>query len=97
MSGTTRAFKGSNRAHMMSNAATVQAQGGGSKKAGLWPQVGRESYTSVIMGITTGVQMGRCAPCSLKSMQVTYRMANASRPIYSTHDSNTSWKIPKAP
>jgi hypothetical protein len=97
MSGTTRAFKGSNRAQMMSNTLTTQVQGGGSKKAGLWPQVGRESYTSVIMGITTGVQMGRCAPCSLKSMQITYRTANAARPIGSTRESNTAWKIPKAP
>ena len=45
-------------------------QGGGSKKAGLWPQVGRESYTSVIMGVTTGVQLNHCA-CSLKCLQFT--------------------------
>ena len=45
-------------------------QGGGSKKAGLWPQVGRESYTSVVMGITTGVRNNHCI-CSLKCMKLT--------------------------
>lgn len=69
-------------------------QGGGSKKAGLWPQVGRESYTSVVMGITTGVRNNHCFPCSMQ-LNLT-PLANISRPIGSTTDSNRYWHIPGA-
>jgi len=54
-------------------------QGGGSKKAGLPYQIGRESYTSVIMG-TTDVVHGKC--CTLKSyMTMPFTTASQSRPI----------------
>lgn len=69
-------------------------QGGGSKKAGLVPQVGRESYTSVVMGITTGIKNGTCRPC-LITMSLT-PIASSSRPIGSTTESNSAWRIPGA-
>jgi len=54
-------------------------QGGGSKKAGLPYQIGRESYTSVIMG-TTNVLTGKC--CTLNSfMTMPFTTANQSKPI----------------
>ena len=56
-----------------------QNQGGGSKKAGLPYQIGRESYTSVIMG-TTNVINGHC--CTLKSfMTMPFTTPSQSRPI----------------
>lgn len=95
MSIPGRAFRSSNRAQMISSAKIDQNQGGGSKKAGLWPQVGRESYTSVVMGITTGVQLGHCRPC-IMSMNLT-TLANPSRPVGSTSRYNKYWKIRGAP
>ena len=75
--------------------ATNQNQGGGNKKAGLWPQIGRESYTSVVMGITTGVLMGRCGPCMM-TMNLG-PLASRSRPIGSVTTANGAWRIPGAP
>jgi hypothetical protein len=66
-------------------------QGGGSKKAGLWPQVGRESYTSVVMGITTGVKNNHCV-CSLKCLQFTANPnVRQSRNVGSTQNANYSY------
>uniref|UniRef100_A0A6C0D3J3 Uncharacterized protein n=1 Tax=viral metagenome TaxID=1070528 RepID=A0A6C0D3J3_9ZZZZ len=72
-----------------------QNQGGGSKKAGLWPQVGRESYTNVVMGIQTGVQNKHCV-CSLKCLQYTANpKVRQSRNIGSSYNSNYGyWSIP---
>ena len=65
-----------------------QNQGGGSKKAGLWPQVGRESYTNVVMGMQTGIQLGHCI-CSLKCMKLTANPnVKPSRNVGSTQNSN---------
>lgn len=59
-----------------------QNQGGGNKKAGLPYQIGRESYTSVIMG-NTDVVNGHC--CTLKSyMTMPFTTATISRPIGSS-------------
>ena len=56
-----------------------QNQGGGSKKAGLPYQIGRESYTSVIMG-NTDVVHGKC--CTLKSyMTMPFTTPSQSSPI----------------
>ena len=62
-------LSGTKKTTYMSSLVNIN-QGGGSKKAGLWPQVGRESYTSVVMGVTNGVKLGHCA-CSLKHLQFT--------------------------
>lgn len=59
-----------------------QNQGGGNKKAGLPYQIGRESYTSVIMG-NTDIVNGHC--CTLKSyMTMPFTTATLSRPIGSS-------------
>jgi hypothetical protein len=59
-----------------------QNQGGGDKKAGLPYQIGRESYTSVIMG-TTDIAHGHC--CTLKGyMTMRFSAAAISRPIGSS-------------
>jgi hypothetical protein len=79
---------------MISSAITDQNQGGGAKKAGLWPQIGRESYTSVVMGITTGVNNGSCRPC-LMQMNLG-PISSIARPIGSTTESNSAWRIPGA-
>jgi hypothetical protein len=61
------------------NLTVNQNQGGGSKKAGLPYQIGRESYTSVIMG-NTDVVHKHC--CTLKTyMTMPFTNANLSRPI----------------
>jgi hypothetical protein len=95
MSIPSRAFTSSNRAKMISSAIVDQDQGGGNKKAGLFPQIGRESYTSVVMGVTTGTANGRCRPC-LMTMNLR-PLANPSRPIGSVTQSNTAWKVAGAP
>jgi hypothetical protein len=95
MSTPSRAFSSSNRAQMISSAIVDQNQGGGNKKAGLVPQIGRESYTSVVMGITTGTANGRCGPC-LMTMNLR-PLANIARPIGSVTQSNTAWKVTGAP
>jgi hypothetical protein len=71
-----------------------QNSGGGNKKAGFGPQVGRSSYTSVVMGITTGVTNGNC--CSLKKLQLNlFPNAKLSRPTGPVGNSgNTYWSIP---
>jgi hypothetical protein len=68
--------------------------GGGNKKAGFGPQVGRSAYTSVVMGITTGVINYHC--CGLKSLQLTVNPnVKLSRPTGSVGNSgNTYWSIP---
>jgi hypothetical protein len=61
------------------NITINQNQGGGSKKAGLPYQIGRESYTSVIMG-NTNVVNGHC--CTLNSyMTMPFTTPSQSRPI----------------
>jgi len=95
MSTPSRAFSSSNRAQMISSAIVDQNQGGGNKKAGLFPQIGRESYTSVVMGVTTGVANSRCRPC-LMTMNIR-PLANSARPIGSVTQSNPAWKINGAP
>ena len=61
------------------NLTVNQNQGGGSKKAGLPYQIGRGSYTSVIMN-NTDVVNGHC--CTLKSfMTMPFTTPNQSRPI----------------
>lgn len=70
-----------NSATRSRNATSIsnQNQGGGSKKAGLPYQIGRESYTSVIMG-STDIVNGHC--CTLKSyMTMTFSTPSQSRPI----------------
>ena len=42
-------FNNSNRARMGSNTVTVQKQGGGSSKAGFPYQVGRSSWSSLVL------------------------------------------------
>jgi hypothetical protein len=73
-----------------------QNTGGGNKKAGLAYQVGRESYTSVIMGTKTGIINNNC--CSLKKLQLTFNPnVKISRPVGSVigNSGNTYWSIPK--
>ena len=87
-------MNGTKRARHVSSVVN-QAQGGGNKKAGFGPQVGRESYTSVVMGITTGVQNGRC--CMLSALQKTSSInANVkqSRNTGSSQGNMRYWSIP---
>jgi len=68
-----------------------QNQGGGNKKAGLYPQVGREAYTSVVMGITTGVQLNHC--CQLKSFQTTSAINANVKQSRNTGTVRSWWKF----
>jgi hypothetical protein len=87
------AFRGSNRAQMMSNTNTTQQQGGGSKKAGFAYQVGRDSWTSIYLnGSNPVVNQRGCA--SLKCLQYTVNpKVSISRPIGSTYRPNTYFHI----
>jgi hypothetical protein len=87
------AFRGSNRAQMMSNTNTTQQQGGGNKKAGFAYQVGRDSWTSIYMNGSAPVVSKRgCA--SLKCLQFTVNPnVHISRPIGSTYRPNTYFHI----
>ena len=87
-------MNGTKRARHVSSVVN-QAQGGGNKKAGFGPQVGRESYTSVVMGITTAVQTGKC--CMLSTLQKTSSInANVkqSRNTGSSQGNMRYWSIP---
>lgn len=87
-------MNGTKRARHVSSVVN-QSQGGGNKKAGFGPQVGREAYTSVVMGITTGIQNNKC--CSLLSLQMTSSInANVkqSRTIGGTQGNMRYWSIP---
>jgi len=87
-------MNGSKRARHASSVVN-QAQGGGNKKAGFGPQVGRESYTSVVMGLTTAVQNGKC--CMLSALQKTSSInANVkqSRNTGSSQGNMRYWSIP---
>lgn len=71
-------YNSSSRARNATSIAN-QNQGGGNKKAGLPYQIGRESYTSVIMG-NTDIVNGHC--CTLKGyMTMRFSAATISRPI----------------
>ena len=88
-------MNGSTKARNVSSLVN-QNTGGGNKKAGFGPQVGRSAYTSVVMGITTGVTKGNC--CSLKKLQLTVNPnVKLSRPVGSVNvnSGNTYWSIPK--
>jgi hypothetical protein len=88
-------MNGSTKARNVSSLIN-QNSGGGSKKAGLAYQVGRGSYTSVIMGTTTGVINNNC--CSLIKLQFTANPnVKISRPVGSVlgNSGNTYWRIPK--
>ena len=52
-------WSNSNKTQMLSNARTVQKQGGGEKKAGFPYQVGRESWASIFLHSTDPIN-GRC-------------------------------------
>lgn len=87
-------MNGTKRARHVSSVVN-QTQGGGNKKAGFGPQVGRGAYTSVVMGITTGIQNKKC--CSLSSLQLTSSInANVkqSRNIGGTQGNAGYWSIP---
>ena len=85
-------MNGSKRARYVSS-ITNQAQGGGSKKAGFPYQVGRSSWTSVVLNTADPIS-GRC--CSLRKMQMNLfpRAANISRPIGATSAANSYFSIP---
>jgi len=88
-------MNGSKKARSVSSLVN-QNTGGGNKKAGFGPQVGRDAYTSVVMGITTGVRNNHC--CLLKSLQLNLLPnAKLSRPIGSAVNTGGSyWSIPNA-
>jgi hypothetical protein len=71
-----------------------QNQGGGSKKAGFPYQVGRDSWASIAINTCNPKVMAlKC--CSLAKYNKTVMpMANFSRPIGSTTQSNTYYHIP---
>ena len=71
-----------------------QNQGGGAKKAGFPYQVGRDSWTSLAFGsVNAKTKVLRC--CNLRKYNTTVMpMANFSRPIGSTTQSNTYYHIP---
>ena len=60
---------------------SVQNQGGGSKKAGLPYQIGRDSWANIYFGNNTNaIRRGR-ACCTTATLAMTYTNARASRPI----------------
>jgi hypothetical protein len=59
---------------------TNQAQGGGNNKPGLFPQIGRSSWTSVAYN-ANGIQSGNC--CKQSSLE-RLTFTSYSRPIGST-------------
>jgi len=74
-------YNSSTRARNATSIAN-QNQGGGNKKAGLPYQIGRESYTSVIMG-NNDIINGHC--CTLKNyMTMRFSAATLSRPTNSS-------------
>ena len=82
---------GSTKARHVSSIVN-QNQGGGNKKAGFPYQVGRSSWTTVAFNMTNPVS-GNC--CQLKSMQMTlFPNVRPSRPIGSTSNYNTYWRVP---
>lgn len=92
MSLPSSAMRSSNRASMGSNALTDFNQGGGSKKAGLYPSVGTDSWTSIFYGVNNlGTSSAACR--SLKCMQFTVnKNVRQSRPISSWSAPNSYWK-----
>jgi hypothetical protein len=87
------AFSGSNRSKMGSNAVTDVNQGGGNKKAGLIPLVGKEAWSSIAYGShNLGSSSSACR--SLKCMQFTINSnVHLSRPIGSITSPNTYWTV----
>lgn len=59
----------------------VQNQGGGSKKAGLPYQVGRDSWVSIYMGNFTNAIAHQRSCCTARNLAMTYTNASPSRPI----------------
>jgi hypothetical protein len=78
---------------MGSNVYTSQNQGGGSKKAGLAYQVGRDSWSSIYINGSSPVLSNSC--CSLKKLQFTANpKVSQSRGIGSTYVPNTYFNVP---
>jgi len=87
-------MNGTKRARSQSSIVN-QNQGGGSKKAGLIPQVGRDAYASVVMGIKTGVVNKHC--CGLPSLQMNlFPNARLSRPTGGVNTNLKYWHTPGA-
>ncbi len=94
MSLPSSAMRSSIRSSMGSNAITVINQGGGSKKAGLLPSIGNDSWMSIYYG---NHNLGKTnAPCrSLTCMQFTVNPGvKQSRNISSVYVPNTYFKLP---
>lgn len=62
------------------NSITNQYQGGGNAKPGLYPQVGRSSWTSVAYS-ANGIPLGNC--CKLPNM-VRMNFTHYSKPVGTT-------------
>ena len=94
MSLPSSAMKSSNHASMGSNSITVINQGGGSKKAGLYPSIGNDSWTSIYYGNNgLGSSLNSCR--SLSCMQFTVNPdVKQSRPVSSVYVPNTYFKLP---
>jgi len=94
MSLPSRAFNGSNHHKMGSNYLTDINQGGGNKKAGLYPTVGNDSWVSIYYGLNhLGASKSSCK--SLKCMQFTVNAGvHQSRPVGSVYVPNTYFKLP---
>jgi len=86
------AFSSSNRSQMGSNYITDVQQGGGNKKAGLIPLVGKDSWAAVAYGTkNAGTSSSACR--SLKCMQFTANASvHQSRPVGSYSSPNSYWK-----
>lgn len=94
MSLSSRAFRGSNHHQMGSNYLTDINQGGGSKKAGLLPSIGNDSWTSIYYG-NNGLGSSANACRSLSCMQFTVNPGvKQSRPVSSVYVPNTYFKLP---
>ena len=91
MSLPGRAMKSSNNYRSGSNAITDINQGGGSKKAGLYPSVAKDSWASIYFG-TNNLGKNKNACRSLSCMQFTVNPGvKLSRPISSWSAPNTYW------
>lgn len=91
MSLPSSAFSSSNKYKMGSNAITDISQGGGSKKAGLIPLVGKDGWASIAYG-TNHLGTSSAACRSLKCMQFTVNPSvKQSRPIGSVLSPNSYW------
>ena len=93
MSLPSRAFSASNHHQMGSNYLTDINQGGGSKKAGLFPSIGNDSWTSIYYG-NNGLGTSTNACRSLTCMQFTVNPGvKQSRPVSSWSAPNSYWVV----